>query len=396
VQQKTFYKILFEINLNPGKIKQCLLDKRMTRTEKNILECYLLIRNNQNKEAFNRLKELPPSEFTFVEAQKDLLIGISLNNQSHFTEAEIAIWKAIPIFQSLESHYFLFVAYFNLCFIYFNTRLLPKMYDMIKAMEELPLESDLQETRILRCKFNYYSELDDIKNAQAILKKISPLKKTMPESDIISHLVFEFMFYVKREDFDRCKDLLLEMKNFRKFNLSENYNFMKKMLSHLIDDGPIYVTNSSFENTPVLYHQIKVIQFMEEKNIDLAKHHWDFLASANSNVYKENFQYTGTKCLFSLCLEKHRESLSVPTEFKIIEGSSKIDALIMLLTEAKAPMSGQLIYEILWGEAPIYKQDMNKLIRMIYRAKNDKQVEILFHKGTYSIKVDKKSNKKIS
>jgi len=396
VQQKTFYKLLLDVNLNPSKVKQSLLDKRLTRIEKTIIESYLLIRNNQNNEALNILKGLPPSEFAFVEAQKNLLIGISLNNQSMFTEAEIAIWKSIPTLKTLESQYFLFAAYFNLCFIYFNNRHLSKMNNIIQAMEGIKQESDIQETRLLRCKFIYYSEINETIQAKALLKQIETRKSTMPESDAISHLLLEFSFFVKMEDFVMCEHLLLEMKNFRKYNLTENYNFLKKMLHHLTAGGPIYAYQSDFQYTPILHHQIKVIQSLEEKNLDLAKSHWDALASSNANIYQEHFHYAGGKCLFSLCLAKHTQSIAVPKNLEIKGGVPKVDALISLLTEAGAPLPGPMIYEILWGETPVEKQDMNKLKRLIYRAKNEKQIEIKFHKGTYAIGVDKKSNRKAS
>lgn len=396
MQQKTFYKILIDVNLNPEKVKERLSDKRLTRIEKSIIESYLLIRSNQNNEALNLLTGLPPSEFPFVEAQKNLLIGISLNNQSIFAEAETAIWKSIPTFKILESEYFLFAAYFNLCFIYFNNRLMNKMNDMIQAMENIHQEAEIQETRLLRCKFLYYSELNETSQAKVLLKEIEHRKSTMPESDAISHLLLEFMFYVKQEDFVMCEQLLLEMKNFRKYNLTENYKFMKKMLHHLTDGGPIYAYQSDFQNTPILYHQIKVIQSLEEKNLELANTHWAALAYTCSNTYQKNFHYAGGKCLFSLCLAKHPQNIADPKDFKIKNDLSKVDALISLLIEAGAPIRGPMIYEILWGEPPVEKQDMNKLKRLIHKAKIDKQVEIQFHKGTYAIEVDKSSKRKAS
>ena len=396
MQQKTFYKTFLEINLDPRKVKQALVDKRLTRIEKDILESYILIRNNQNSEALIRLEALAVSEFPFVEALKNLLIGISLNNNSYFAEAEQAIWKSIPALKSLESHYFLFVGYFNLCIIYNNSRELVRMGEMIEAMELIPFESELQHTRMLRCKFNYYSEMNNIEQAMSVLNAIEPRKSTMPEGDIISQLVFEFMFFVKQKDFGKCSSLLVEMKKFRKFNLTENFNFMKKMLHHLTDGGPIYAYQADFQNTPVLYHQIKVIQAMEEKNENLAREHWNSLVEKNANIYKNNFEYNGVTCLFSLCLEKHQNVFSHPVELKIQEGQTKLDTLIELLSAAKSPLSGPYIYEIIWGEHPVEKQDMNKLLRLIYRAKTERRISIRFRKGTYFIEELKENKKKVS
>lgn len=384
------------INLNPSKIKPCLMDKRLTTIEKKILESYLLIRNNQNSEALKLLKELAQSELPFVEAQKNLLVGVSLNNQSHFSEAENYICRALPIFKSLGSQYFLFLGHFNLYFIYSNTRNLAKMLETIQEMESIPIDNEFQVIKLLRCQFDYYSEIDDIENSLKILKLIEPKKKAMPESDIISQLVCEFMFFVKQENFEKCSNVLTEMKKFRKFHLTENYNFMKKMLQHLIHGGPIYAYEEEFHEVPILFHQIKVIQSLEEKNINLAKTHWEFLKSSDSQIYQDHFIYGGTKSLFSLCLEKNRKDLSEPIQFEIQLGLSKLDSLIKILHEAKSPLPAPMIYEILWGSPPVDKQDLNKLTRLIYRAKNDKQLDIQFHKGTYSLAADKNIKRKVS
>jgi hypothetical protein len=385
VKQKTFYKTFLEINQNPKKTKQILLDKRLTSTEKKILEGYFLIRDNRNNEALVLLKGLTPSEFEFVEAQRKLFIGVSLNNLSHFSEAEESICEALTIFTKIKSNYFIFLGHFNLYFIYFNTRQLEKMKDTILAMETIPLETDLQEIRKLRCIFNYYSEINDSEKALAILKLLEPRKIAMPESDAISHLVFEFMFYSKDERFDECGRILTEMKKFRKFHLSENFNYMKKLLDHLTHDGPLYAYQEEFSGVPILFHQIKVIQALEEKNLDLARTHWNILKTLHPNMFSDNFIYIGTKCLFSICLEKHHQKLEDPIQFKSEAPMTKIDKLVLLLTKAKAPLPSAYIYEMLWGELPNTKDDMIKLGRLIYRAKLERKINIQFRKGTYRL-----------
>ena len=59
MQQKTFYKILFEFGSNPNIANKSLANKRLTATD-----------------------------MPFVEAQRKFIMGLALNNLSSFGEAE--------------------------------------------------------------------------------------------------------------------------------------------------------------------------------------------------------------------------------------------------------------------------------------------------------------------
>lgn len=396
MQQKTFYKMILEINLYPEKIKQCLLDKRLTSIEKKILESYLLIRNNKNSEATKLLKSLPKSELPFVEALKYLVIGISQLNQSDFMAAEESIHQTLSTFKKLNSHYCLFIGHFNLCFIYLNTGQLPKAYETIKVMEKIPKETDLQEIRLLRSKFNYYCDASEEAKAEEILENINSFKSKMSENDIISHLISEFMFYVQKEDFNKCSQTLLAMKQYRKFHLTANYNYMKKLLDHLMKGTPVYAYEEDFASIPSLYQQIKVIQCLEENKLDMAMTFWDKLRASSPQMFKDNFKYEGTKTLFSLCLKKHEQVFKTPTQFTFNKEASKFDKFVTILKEANGPVAAGLLFELIWEKTAETKEDMLKVSRLAYRAKNEEGMHIAFRKGTYELLSIKSPKKKVS
>jgi len=392
MKQKTFYNALMEASLSPEKAKKCLLDKRLTNSEKKIFEGFLLIRNNRNSEGTILLKSLSVSCFPFVEAQRNLLIGLSLNNQSYFIEAEEFLWKAIPAFKELDSHYFQFMGYFNLCMICLATNQLQKMPALIQQMESITIENKVQILRLLRCKFNYFTEVNDKENALEMLCNLEPLKATMPESDIISHLVCEFMFFVTLEDFTKCKTILVEMKKYRKFHLTENFNFMKLMLNHLTSNSPIYLSGGEFATVPILFHQLKLIHAFEENNEAEALLHWSRLEAILPDVFKNNFHYDGTKCLFSLCLKKHLVSRAAPLTVIKDESLNYLDILLNLLVSSPGPLSKSYVYEFVWGDLPKDKDDLRRLSRLISRIRTEKGIEISSRKGTYFLE---KSVKKI-
>jgi hypothetical protein len=385
LQQKTFYKILVEFSLNPGRAKQYLSDKRLTLIEKKIIEGHLLIRNNQNQQALESMKLLSRSDLPFVEAQRKLLMGHALNNLSFFNESEKTIHESLEILNNFEAPYFQFVANYLLFTVYSNQNRPDLMLETLQRLESFPLMSEGQTIKLLRCKFDYYSLVDN-EMAHKILDEIEPNKKDMSEGDIISQLVCEFMFYVKCEDLDKCEEVLKDMKNYRKFHITENFNFMKKLLSHLKVNAPIYLYGEDFKSTPMLYFQLKVIQSFEENNFSEVDNSWARLQNLYPGIYLPNYTYAGPKCLFSLCLEKHRGS-AIETKIGLAkgEGLSQLDILVELLRSSHSPLSKNYIYEYIWNESPEDKEHFKKLTRLISRARSEKGIEIKSRKGTYYI-----------
>jgi len=382
VLQKAFYNILLELNLNVKKAKRGMEDKRLTLTEKKIIEGHLHIRNNQNPEALALMRGLPQSEAPFIEGQRRLLMGLALNNLSHFNEAEISIKHALDLFSNLNVPYFEFVGHLYLFTIYSNRSQIDKMSETLQTLKSIRTESEHQPLKLLRCQFDYYALVDEEK-ALEVLKKIELKKMAMTEGDIISHLVCEFMFFVKCEDFERCEKTLNEMKKYRKFNLTENFNFMKKLLDHLNKNAPIYMYGDDFKSVPVLYLQLKVIHSFEEKNISNAQGFWNELQALYPEIYLSDFNYTGAKCLFSLCLDKHQVQQKPISPIQKVDDASLLDTLVDILVSTNSPVPKAQLYECLWKEIPEAKEDMQKLTRLISRARSERGIEIKSRKGTY-------------
>lgn len=386
MKEKTFYKALLELSSDPDKAKRSLLDKRLTAIEKQIIDGYLKIRNNQNYEVIESMQKNITSDSMFVESQRLLLIGCASNNLSQFAQAEKYLFNAIEILKKMETPYFHFFAYFNLFWIKSNLNETQQMEKILNEMQKIPVANEHQRLRFLRCQFSFYHKTQDFQNATRVLNEIEPIRSSLSESDIISYLIEKFMFYIQMDDFTHCYDILADMKNYRKFHLSENYKFMKKLMDHLTKESPIYAYAQDFDKVPVLHHQIKFIQSLEENKLDDAKTHWASLQTISPSTYKENYNYNGSKCLFSLCLEKHRHQLVIPKKLEIAENLPKIEALISLLSKSNIPLAAGLIFETIWGRTIEDKEDLMKLTRMVSRAKSEKGVDIVFRKGTYQIK----------
>ncbi len=388
MKEKAFYQFLLGFSSNPERMKHALEDKRLTKTEKLIIDGYLKIRNNQNIEVIELMKSSVPSPLKFVESQRLLLLGSASNNRSNLKEAESYLHASIEILNNLKAPYFSFFANFTLFWIYANLNQKEQMRLVLNVMEAIPLEGMHQEMRLLRCQFCYYQISENYEQAQLVMEEIEERKHELSESDIISFCVDKFSYLIQIEKFHEAYQVLSEMKKYRKFNLNENYNFMKKLLDHIVKDSPIYAYEEEFEKIPLLLNQIKLIQALEEKKIDEAKYYWKLLSASSPSTYGENFHYAGTKCLFSICLNKNIEKIVDRSSLKINSGPTKFDSLVSILIENKAPVPAPIIFEILWGVPPKDKEDLKKVSRLVSRAKKEKNLNIVFRKGTYELIVD--------
>lgn len=388
MKEKTFYKILMEFTFSIEKTKRRLSDLRLTSIEKLIIEGHLNIRKNLNQEVLDSLASSVPSELPFVESQRLLLLGSAMNNMSKFREAEKLVLDSLEMLKRVEAPFFLFYSYHMLFTIYDNLHQPALMKKMIGNMEGLT-KSKRQEVQFLICQFCYEQQLLNIERAEKLLGDIDLRMGELTEGDIVRQLVNKFTFFAQLEKLNQARDVLNELKQYRNYQLTENYNYMKKLLDHLIDGDPLYIYDHQFENVPVLLHQVKVIQSLEENNEDQARFHWAKLNAISPTTYAEAFHFKGLTCLFSLALNKHcSHETKADLVLKPI-GDNKVDQLYSILNHSKQPLHASLIHELIWGNPPSEKEDLKKVSRLISRLKNLKNVSVDFRKGTYTLVKDK-------
>lgn len=355
----------------------------MTTLEKKIIEGYNLIRNNSNSEVIQIFSILSDSPLDFINAHKHLLVGLANNNLSHFEEAKFHLGKAASLFKESDPGRHLFTAHFNLFMLFSNLNDLPRMKDALDSMKSIVLDLRILEIRLFRCEFIYADESDNIAEARNLIEKISAIRKEMTEDDLIAHLVSEFMFYAKHEEFDMARETLNQMKSHRKYHLAENFNFSRKLLDHLTHNAPIYAYDKDFKDVPILLHQLKVIQAMEANDPQEIKKYWGLLQKDYPQIYLDNFKYAGQKCLFSHCLNKYKiEEKPIHLIVDAQEGT-KAETFLALLRASETPLSRNYIYELLWGNPPETKDDLQRLNRLVSKIRAKYEVEIQVRKGNY-------------
>lgn len=208
----------------------------------------------------------------------------------------------------------------------------------------------------------------------------------MTDAQAIGVLLDIFDFYIKQEKLDKAKTVLDQMKKYRKFHLTENYNFMKHLLSNLQLNHPLWITDDDYSKIPILFHQIKCIQKLEQSNQIDALFHWNELKKIAPLVYQDEFQYQGDRCLFSLCLQKSLNNKSFKVDFEV-QGNNKTELLINFLKKNPGPQSKEVLYQLLYGKELSDKSDAFKLHQLISRMRvHLDNAEVEYKQGCYQLK----------
>lgn len=385
---KTFEVYLREMIYHPERSKKWLNDKRLTTIEKTILKCHLLIRDNKNREAIKEIEKTPDSDIDFVNDQKNLLLGICHNNVSNFSLGEKYLNLAKAGFESKNEYYHLFTTLYSLMLVLANLGRIEEMGKVLARMEELRVDGLLPKIRLLRAQCVYATDSNNNEKARECIKEIKRIKSQMPESELGPQLIDEFIFYMKNEELANAESVLVEMKKYKKFSLTESFNLMKSLLSYLRNDTTIYVYERMFPNpASCQFYQMKVIAALQISDMEEATLYWNKLRKEHSEkLYQDDFKWTGEKCLFSLCLDKNRGKLTQTSGIKFIKSEGPKHLVIYdILTKAGRPVKAAELYEVLYGEALQDKDDLRKLARLIVSVRETYNVEVLSKKGTYQI-----------
>lgn len=379
-----FDSYLKELIYHPERSKKWMKDKLLDIPEKKILQGHLLLRDNRGSEVVQEIKKVPDTNHEFIDGHKNLLLGIAYNNIGNYAESELYLNLSIKQFRKNNISYHLFTALFNLLNVLSNVGRFSEMESVLNEMESLNPSEKLAQVRLIRARFIYACDINDIHRATELLDVIHSIRNDISEYDFAAHLICEFMFFIKIEEFHRAQETLKEVRKCRKFMASENYHFMKRLLSHLLNDDTIYVYQREFPDLTALFHQMKVIEMLQANDRSQALAHWGELQKEFPKLYQEDFTYKGDKNLFSLCLQKHLDQQGLSEVVLSLENSKSQNAFDILL-RSSAPIRSTDLYRALYGENVKSKDDLTKLAILISKIRKKQHVRILSRKGTYQL-----------
>ena len=222
-----------------------------------------------------------------------------------------------------------------------------------------------------------------------MLQIIEKNESEMTDPMFVTHLIAKFNFYIGLEKIEECKMVLGELKKLKKFAFGANYRFMNTLLKHLSSNTPIYAYEKDFSEYPILLHQIMVIRYLEENNLELAQFYWAKLKENYPQLFGDDFKYNGNKCLFSLCLSKQSKQEMDFNLVKNIDEKNKEKSILNILKDAPQPIPKKQLYRMLWGGDVVDKTEISKMQRMISRLRS-RGHNIVFRKGCYFFEAQSK------
>lgn len=210
----------------------------------------------------------------------------------------------------------------------------------------------------------------------------------MTENFKSNFIIDKFNLEIKRNNFKACQDCLAEMKKHRKYYLSANYNYIKILLNHFLNNSPIYINFEDFKGNEDLLLQIQVIQKLQERDTSSAKDFWNKLKAYSYTIYGNDFTYNGDRNLFSICLEKQKnlnKSLFSSAEEKeeTINLKNKVKKLYLIVKELNGPISKEELFLLTWGRPLEDKDDAAKLSHAISRIRREYGINLKIKKGCY-------------
>lgn len=393
---KTFMASMDWFNLTLNQKEAYLKDKRLSQTEKIILECSILIRENKFLEIISILEALKPQNI-LVESQRCYVLGVCLNSSGRSHHSVPYFLKACEILREHDLKNYEFNVLVQLFYVYLNIKMTKHLPEMLDRMQELLGVNEKDHISYLRCRFNFHVIQEDYELAKVHLLALEKVKDKMHASQFVSHLVDKFIYYLKIDQFAKCEKTLEELKERRRYKLTESFVFMQALLSHYMHKKPIYLYDDQFQKFPLLFFQLKVIQMLESGNLAEASKYWLELTKINPEVYRNFMDYKGDKCLFSLCLSLYKKEKDINLS-ELFKGSLQPREKILLetLSKSSTPVMKEILYLKIWGVAVAAKDDLSKLSMMISRIKRKTGIEIKSIKGSYTINIKTEKKKKAS
>lgn len=388
IKPKTFFNFLENYSINELELEKLLKDNRLTLLEKKILKGWISLRKCKFEELISELEPMTASPDPIIEAQKTLLLGIAYINKSESQKALVHLHNSLDLHKPFALHRQDFIILTNLFYAYLNLKNKKGMKEIVTLLKEKNYTSESEKLVINRIEFKYLAYCGNYQDAEEILEEIEKSKQLVG-NQLIYHLISKFDFFIKIDNFKGCLQILEKIKKAKDYHIGANYKFMNQLLQHFTNDKTLYIYEKDFTGHPLLWNQIAVIKYLEEKNLEMAKRHWNYLQAISKDTYQADFHYDGDKCLFSICLNKNLKNQK-KSEFKLhfLESTPKEERLLIILKMQPSITKEDLYFE-LWGEYAPDKGAFNKLERIISTIRKEHKLTIKFKKGTYSL--DKKA-----
>jgi hypothetical protein len=386
IKTKAFLDLMLIHSKTPRRAKRIMeKDKRLTRDEKRIVNCFMMMRSNQNREGLIIAEDIPSQSDLFVEAMRLFVIAGFLNNLNQHQKSLVYFQQCYVLLPKNIVRRFEFVTLLNIFNLYINLRNFKNAFEIIGEMEKIPSLEREDLIALDRCQFNYFTLTENSPKASEYFDIVFKNINDYPEHTRAVVLLDIWDYGITFQKYELCRDILKRMKKQRNYILSSYYNYMKILFYHLIENKPIYLVQSDYRDYPELKNQLNLIRALELNQINEAIGIWNKLHEKKPEVFAKKFKCLGQKTIFSLCLEKYRSKLLHIREQVELDKNDSIMLRIEKSLTGYQEISKNDLFQMIYGRNIESKNDLNRLARDIYKFKKKKNLEINSKKGVYTL-----------
>ncbi len=379
---KAFTEALHFLSEDPKKSKKYLSDKRPSQQEKKIIQAGLLLRDNKFQTVIDTLSTFKSVDL-FVESQRLLMIGIAYNNRADYKNGISKLEESYRIGIGVRPHQREFVTLYSLFISYVNTQNIEKLGEVLLSLKQIGSVGVTESIGLALCSFQFHLLSGELELAQEQCDDLSGLVKKMNEHQAIFYFLARMNLNLQAGNIESARECFTSLKIYRKYRTSSNFNFMKLLFEYLKNGKALYVKEQEFKDSPELIEQISIIKAITEDRADLATKSWLKLQKLNPKIYGNPFEFLGKENLFSTALKKSLQGFRLDKNLSEASGSNHEEKLINLLKNNNGPLSKEVIFEYIYKNKIIDKNDLLKLSRLVYKVKANYQVDIKTAKGCY-------------
>lgn len=387
-----FIKAYNQINIGFKEFHPYLKDKRLSQTERKLLQAVYLLMKGKPDEAVESLEGLTPQSF-FLRAYQQFLIGLAFNNLSQYDKSAKFLVNALSNFEASKYPEHAFKPISVLSRVYHNIKDCQRLEKYHKKFIEFKDNKNPSHC-VLDLEYQIYIHQlkEEPKEALKCLEEIRNNYSDQIQRSLSTYLILEFTCYVQQGDYDRCFEILHEYKQVSGFKSRFNFFFMQSLLTYLTKEkASIYAYKKDYMEGDYFFYQVKVIQNLNRHNYNQALKFWKRLQDIIPSLYLDNFKYNGPKDLYALAFEKaHAEfqaknTIDDSTELNLEElrGLKNAgDKLVYVLENQKTYIDKYELIQLVWEEDWSPKND-NRLRTLISRLKSKNKLNILNKDGKY-------------
>lgn len=358
--------------------------------EQRLLKAFREFNRNDKSKSLGYLRTSPLAS-PFLEGVRLYLIGLVYNQHGHYRYAVENLEKSIKVLIESDDQRFILNPLCLLIVVHSNRREVQKMERWIRELRKIKPLSPLGQIQTQHCELLFAFMVGEDDHAEKILSQIvktnDPVYRAFEPHLVLIHL----QLYARQKRYEECAKLLKHYNTIAETAIVKaNYSYIKTLLEHLHLGKPLYIYASKYKDFPELHQQLEVIKCLSTGNLEEAKKFWNSLRKHNPDLYHEDFKYPSDRSLFGQALEKYQRfsNQTYWDQAKIDQIPSKLDRLDFILSSAVAPLSPDVLIQLIWHEERDEKTHarLRKLISLYCKEKN---VKVVSNQHSYAL--DRKS-----